>query len=583
MSKIQTASSTTSKETIYVDIDDEITSIIDKVRASSSKVVALVLPKRATVLQSVVNMKLLKRTADDAKKNLVLVTSEAGLMPLAGSVGLHVASTPTSKPSIPPAPEAPSDEPENIDEPLDIVDGNTTDASGEFDPAAAAGVSVGELASAGKPSKIVPSNIDEDIEMDEETEAEGEAATVAAVAPKPKKNKKLKVPNFDSFRNRLLLGAGVLALLIVAWIFAFVVLPKATVTIHTDTSTIPSNLNLTLDTGAKALDPASKVVPATAATEQKSYSQQTAATGQQNNGTKATGSAKFNQSVCAPNLGQQPADIPTGSSVSSGGNTYITQENGTYSFVKFVGGNCAQYSSNNISITALKGGTNYNTASGATFSGPSGASGTGSASGGTDNITKVVSQSDIDSAKSKISAQDTTSVKNQLVTDLQAKGLQAISTTFLAGDPQITTSAKAGDAADTVTVTEAISYTMLGVKHSDLKALVVENVTGQLDKGKQVILDDGVANAKFSQATPATTTNASVAMQAKSVAGPQINIADLKKQIAGKKSGDIKDMIKQTPGVTAVDVKYSPFWVSSTPKKPAKITVQLVKANDSKQ
>lgn len=580
MSKIQTASSVTGKETIYVDIDDEITSIIDKVGGSSSKVVALVLPKRATVLQSVVNMKLLKRTADNAKKNLVLVTSEAGLLPLAGSVGLHVATTPSSKPFIPPAPEGPSDEPEDIDEPFDIVDGNNSEAADDFDAAAAAAVPVGELAAAGTPSKIAPSSIDEDLELDDETEAAPAAALVAA---KPKKNKKLAVPNFDSFRTKLLLAAAVLAVLVVGWIFAFVVLPHATVTIHTDTSTIPSNLNLTLDTGTKTLNTDNNVVPAVAASEQKSYSQQAPATGQQNNGTKATGSVKLSQTVCAPNLGQQPSDIPTGSSVTSGGNTYITQEGGSYSLSKFPNGNCAQYSTNTISIAALKGGANYNTSSGATFSGPSGASGSGSAAGGTDNITKVVAQSDIDSAKSKISAQDTSGVKQLLTNDLQTKSLQAITTTFLAADPQVTTSAKAGDAADMVTVTEAITYNMLGVHTADLKKLVVANVTGQLDKGKQVILDDGVKNAKFSQQNPATTTNAAVAMQATSIAGPQINVAQLKTQIAGKKSGQIKDYIKQTPGVTNVDVKYSPFWVSSTPKKASKITVQLDKSNTSKQ
>ena len=56
------------KDTIYIDVDDEITAIIDKVITSKHKIVALVLPKRAVVLQSIVNMKLLKRTADEAKK-----------------------------------------------------------------------------------------------------------------------------------------------------------------------------------------------------------------------------------------------------------------------------------------------------------------------------------------------------------------------------------------------------------------------------------------------------------------------------------------------------------------------------------
>lgn len=44
------------KDTIYVDIDDEITAVIDKIQNSSSKVVALVLPKRAATFQSIVNI-----------------------------------------------------------------------------------------------------------------------------------------------------------------------------------------------------------------------------------------------------------------------------------------------------------------------------------------------------------------------------------------------------------------------------------------------------------------------------------------------------------------------------------------------
>ena len=57
------------KDVIYIDVDDEITSIISKLQESSGKIVALVLPKRAVVLQSIVNLKLLKHIADNNKKN----------------------------------------------------------------------------------------------------------------------------------------------------------------------------------------------------------------------------------------------------------------------------------------------------------------------------------------------------------------------------------------------------------------------------------------------------------------------------------------------------------------------------------
>src|SRR3954466_5799061 len=92
------------KDTIYIDVDDEITGIIDKVEGAKQKIVALVLPKRAAALQSIVNMRLLKRSADNADKNVVLITSEGALLPLAGAAGLHVAKNLQSKPVIPASP-----------------------------------------------------------------------------------------------------------------------------------------------------------------------------------------------------------------------------------------------------------------------------------------------------------------------------------------------------------------------------------------------------------------------------------------------------------------------------------------------
>lgn len=120
------------KDTIYVDIDDDITGIIDKVAGSKNKIVALVLPKRATTLQSIVNMKLLKRSGDTHKKKLVLITSEAGLLPLAGAVKLHVAKTLQSKPTIPAAPDVPSDE-VALDDALQADDEDDLDESDAAD------------------------------------------------------------------------------------------------------------------------------------------------------------------------------------------------------------------------------------------------------------------------------------------------------------------------------------------------------------------------------------------------------------------------------------------------------------------
>jgi len=579
MAKLQSLNGTTGKETIYVDVDDEITAIIDKVQDAKGKVIALVLPKRAPVLQSIVNMKLLKRSAETADKNLVLITTEAGLMPLAGTVGLHVASTPTSKPSIPGAPALPSDEPEDADEPLKIVDGNTSEDSADFDAGAAASKSIGELATARAASQIDEPDIDESIDMSDADD--GLVPDGDVPVSKPKKDKKLKVPNFDSFRKKIAFGILGLAVLIVAWIYAFMIAPKATIAIHTDTSTVTTNLNLTLDTTAKALDAGNNIVPASQQSQQKTATQQVPATGQQNNGAKATGSVQLTAQKCGGNPFDTPSAVATGTSLSAAGHTYVLQDTVSFHGTGSSGG-CYTYAGGSADITALKGGADYNTSGSANFTvtGRSDVTGTGSVNGGTDNITKIVTQSDIDGATSKITSSDSSSVKAQLISNAQSKGLIPVPSSFQTGTPQVTTSAKAGDTADNVTVTAVTNYTMFAVQKSDIQKLVDANVNGQIDKGKQVILDDGVANAVFNEANPPTDTSAVVSVEAKSVAGPELNLANLKKQLVGKKSGDIKNYLKQTPGVTSVDVKYSPFWVSVVPKNTSKTTISIIKAGN---
>ena len=577
---LSTVAGTTSKATLYVDIDDEITAIIEKVRDSKSSIIALVLPKRASVMQSIVNMKLLKRAAEQDDKNLVLVTTEASLLPLAGLVGLHVADTPTSKPGIPPLPDRPSDEPESVEEPLAVTDASAALAVAlpdDFDPDAAGQTPVGELA--GLPA-TPPSESVEEIVMDDDAGLK-EDGTKPDVTP-VRRNKKLAIPSFDAFRLRLFLGILLLGVLIAGWVFATKVLPKATVAIATNSQIIRSELNVTLDTAAKTVDMTNKIIPATAQSTQKTLSQQVAATGQQNNGDKATGKVTLTNCTSTGDT----VTIPAGSGVSSGGMTFITQTTAVLDTSAFTSsGACKSLSdtSATVNVVALKAGESYNIAAGTFSISATGVTAKSSAAmtGGTDDIVKVVSQGDIDNAKSKIAAQDTAQLKKDLQAALQAKGLVPFPTTFIAGEQQVKTNANPGDTVDTVTVTATVPYTMLGAQQTDMAALVVASVKSQIDTKKQKILDDGVAKATYTQENPGTTTTAVVAAKAQSVAGPELSVDQLKQEVAGKKAGDIKESIGGLPGVTAVEVRYSPFWVSSAPKDVTKITIVIDKQTEA--
>jgi len=63
-------------QTFYIDIDEEITSIIERLRKSAAKEVVIVVPKRALLIQSIINLKLLKREADKLGKEIIIVTQD---------------------------------------------------------------------------------------------------------------------------------------------------------------------------------------------------------------------------------------------------------------------------------------------------------------------------------------------------------------------------------------------------------------------------------------------------------------------------------------------------------------------------
>lgn len=551
--------STAAKDTVYIDAEDEITAIIEKVRTSEGKVVALVLPKRAQTLQSVVNLKLLKRTASEAKKNLVLITSDPNLLPIAGAVGLHVAKTPQSKPAVPATP-ARAEDTQNIE---------TVSVDDKDDPEIDPSTPIGELAG------------EETIELDNETDAKPVAA-VGAAKTKKLFNKKLKVPDFDRFRLLIFGGGALLILLIVGGIFAFVVLPKANIVIKTDTSSVSSDITLVARTDVTELDRENKLIPATKKELKKTENGKTPATGQRDDGTKATGVVRLTNCTKGTN---QPITVPAGTGLTSNGIAFITTEAVQLPKASFDGvGDCDNDDFDDVSVTAQAAGGQSNISEGRTFavSGFGGITGKNSAAmtGGTSKLVQVVSQADIDSAKQKLLEKLNTDATAELKAQFIAENFQPLDETYGAGEPVIASTPNVNDPASEVTVTVTISYTELGVKKDDLKTLIEESVNKQIDTSKQSIQDNGLDKATIRLLDKKSADEVTFSIQTISVAGPQLDTEGIKREIAGKKKGATVTAIQSRPGIKDVEINYSPFWVFSTPKRLNRINVTFDQASE---
>lgn len=96
---------------IYLAPDDEITSVIEKLRADKDQHIVLVAPKGAALLQSVINLRMLKKKADSLGKIFGLVCDDNISKNLAAQVGITVYDSLQDVPKIMPAAPAPIEAP----------------------------------------------------------------------------------------------------------------------------------------------------------------------------------------------------------------------------------------------------------------------------------------------------------------------------------------------------------------------------------------------------------------------------------------------------------------------------------------
>jgi len=540
--------SSASKETLYIEADEEITTIIDKVVSSKHKVVATVLPKHAAVFQSAVNMKLVKKAADDANKNLVLITSDPSVKLIAGVSGVHIAKSLTSKPEIPKKPKAQKNE-TTISADEKIVD----------EP---------ELS----PEDARSTDKEETIELDN-TETDGKSAKKTVG-----KKLKFKIPDFSSFRLKMGLVISAIILLVVGWFFGFVVLPEATITINTDTNKSDVSTDFIVKDGLEQADFENGVLPAIKVEVDKEDSVTVPATGEKDVGEKASGIMTLTN--CIQSF--SGVDVPAGSAFSVGSYTFVTTEAIELSPAVYVGDECRSADAPELSpgvikdttVVATQPGTGYNLDARAYTSSISGVSAYGSdMSGGTTQLVKVVSEEDIKNATDQLTGSSTADAVDELKGTLNDQQLQPLVETLNESDAKVVRSAPADTEVSELTVTRSVKYSMSGVSSDYLSQLLDNKIKEGLTDETQNIRSNGLDSAVFSLIAKVSDTEHQLSVRTVATIGPEFDEVAIKQEVAGKKRGDIEKLLEVKDGVRSVSVEFSPFWIFEAPEKPDKITL----------
>ncbi len=545
------------KGTVYIEADDEITTVIDKVLSAKEDIVAVVLPKRATVFQSVVNLKLLKKASEESKKRVVLISSEPAIESISAIAGMHIAQSLSSKPYVPKRAKPVGSETISSKE-LDVVDNGAEETPDEV------------ITTDEKPES-------DTIELDNTqsvAEELPEGSLALAGGAKEVKKSRFKIPDFSSFRLRLGLGITALVLLIVGWVFGFVILPKANITINTDTSSQPVTMNFIARADITEINLETGELPAKKAEISKEDKVTVPATGEKNVGEKASGT----MTITNCNVDDESVTVPAGTAFSNGGLSFSTTEEVTVSVSNFTGGGvCKKDKSAAVDVLANESGSKYNLSARTYTTANNDLSGSGSSmSGGTDTVVKVVSDSDVNKAKEQLKGIATASAIAELNQNLSSQQLQPLPETLEETAPVIKSSTAVGTEASEFTVTQTVKYSMLGVSSSDLGLLldnrILKSLEGQTDKN---VRNNGLGSAVYRLATKTSVDNQTITLDTIAVLGPEFDENAIRNEVAGKKRGDIEKMLESREGVRSVGVEYSPFWITTTPKSADKIKITI--------
>ena len=267
----------------YLEVDDEITSAIARMRAIKDGEAIIVVPPGSRIASSRIDFKLLAREANDKRLNVVAVSDEPGVRALAISAGLPAYD------SIAGAEQALSNFREQ-DRRLAERIGRAADELPAKDASSDAVARPAAAATRMLPSPVVEAKpvegrrpTDTQVMLLDQAGAESEARRVAR----------------GRARRRLplapLLVLGFLALLVGGVAYgAYLFLPTASITLRPTTTalTLPA-INVTADPDVAVVDPEAGVVPAETVAIALHVSGTFAATGVQATETRATGGVTF--------------------------------------------------------------------------------------------------------------------------------------------------------------------------------------------------------------------------------------------------------------------------------------------------
>ena len=564
------------KDVVYIEPEDDITDIIARVKGAKQKLVALVPPKKIGVLRSAVNTKLIAKAAKASEKVVVVVTTDPSLMKLAAAAQIPVAKTLQSRPKLPS--EIIEEEKESGEQIIDESDYDDEEVGADANKPAASVSAKGTFVDKPKSQKADQEITSDDLDKDSEK------------SDKKSKNG-TKIPTLEKYRKWIIAGGVAFVALIIFLVWAIAFAPAVNIAVAMRTTSNNFSENVSFTTSSSAANPEEGIFYLEQQKIEKTSSVEFTATGQKDVGEKATG--KINVAAYLdPNSEGVPLRIVDGVKFTHGNLTYTVTSGASVSYPEDDSGcenvNSGRFSREGclktvaVTVQADAPGTDYNI--GAQDSGWSTDANMDVAksysiynsaafTGGSTNIVTVVSESDFNNAKEKLTNQGREDGKSELVKKfgddmVVIESSLEVSTSDPKSTPAVNEEVKSGV---TPKIEATTTFTMFAVDKTALETFVKKKSESSVAADQKIYAISTPFFENFQKDGDKYTAKLKTSTQT----GPKVTEEDVLEKSKGKKLGEVQSLLKSINGVSSVKINTSVPWVNSVPNDPNKITIEL--------
>lgn len=578
-------------KTLYIETNEEVTAIIDRIKNIADAEVVLVIPKKAAILQSILNLKILKRQLGDLGKQAVIVTSDKLGKNIASRADFIVKQkldwgNSTRKQEEknefkPPIKSITSDLTEKkVNPPIRQIDfpklkmsdiikrGNddifvklSEDNQGEQGPKIQTTMSPNNISQAEEEQKS------DDIEKNNTIPKK---IRMFIKKPPPKK----KVILLPSFGKKLFFAISLATLLIVG-IVLFLILPTAVVVVEPKTQLITQDIDLIIDKTISEVDKNELKVPGKLIEVSKEATKEFSATGKKQIKEKALGTIivynewdsqsqtlventrfisdngklfKSIKTAVVPGFKRSAGQDIAGSTTV----TVAADEPGEESNIK----------PSRFSIPGLKGTIKYDKIYGVS---------TEPMTGGRVEQINVVSEDDFSKAK-KMTEE---SLRGELINEIKDKSdvqSSIVDNAISTNKAEFTSTKKIGEEAKSFALTLKINGAALAFSESDIISLSKDTVKAPFSNYSLV----GEPKLTYGQADlDLKNGKMSLKVYSEITASSRLEKNSILENIKGKDVEELQNYFANISEAGNVDVKFWPFWVKSIPRIESKINVDI--------